>query len=172
MIYKALICKKKAVRNPNLDNSGKAVSNEPRVISFIDEESHSVKAIAENNGKKSDAKRKLSGSLVATSKKAKTEVSEVNGVVLSKAERKEERRRRNLQWKAFTNKSWNNVDPNPRHSLYYKRQFPDLEENDEWTAFQRCLGTELPVTFRLCPHRGAEVARAMRHRIESKVGKP
>lgn len=163
----ALIRKRKARKwSSGASESGPSI--EPRVISFIDEDD-AVTNTHGQSGKKIGAKHKLNVSSASLSKRVKTDVSTDSGAISSKAERKEERRQRNLQWKAFTNKSWNNVDPNPRHTLYYKRQFPDLEENGEWAAFQRCLGSELPVTFRLCPHRGAEVARAMRHRIESKV---
>lgn len=167
--------KTKQLRALDSGASSETRTPEPRIISFIDDEEDKkgapIKSTGSNNGNKNEgAKRKLKDAPASSSKRTKPDGSSEGGAVLSKAERKEERRRRNLQWKAFTNKSWNDVDPNPRHTLYYKKQFPDLVENGEWSALQRCLGTELPVTFRLCPHRGAEVARAMRHRIDSKVG--
>lgn len=73
---------------------------------------------------------------------------------LTKAEKKEQRKQANKQWKLMDRKLDSGKDPNPRHTLYYQHQLPDLSSISEWNRFQGSLVEPLPVTFRLgssCP---------------------
>ena len=70
-------------------------------------------------------------------------------------------------------KIWSGIDPNPRHTLYYKRQLPELAE--DWLRFQETMSNELPVTFRVCLYRDPFTASAlesmMKTRFETMAGR-
>lgn len=73
---------------------------------------------------------------------------------LSKRERNEIRKQANKQWRMIDRKVGSGIDPNPRHSLYYKTQIPQLLNEHEWLKFHQALVNPLPVTFRIgssCP---------------------
>lgn len=64
---------------------------------------------------------------------------------LTKAERNEKRKAENKKWKT--------LDPvlhdrNPRHSLYYRIQLPELSQTEDWNKFQLSLASPMPVCFR------------------------
>ena len=72
----------------------------------------------------------------------------------TKAERNIARQKANKKWKLVDRKIGSGIDPNPRHTLYYKAQLPELNVDVEWTRFQASLVKPLPVTFRFsgyCP---------------------
>ena len=73
---------------------------------------------------------------------------------LTKAERNNLRKAANKTWKFQDRKLGSGIDPNPRHTLYYKQQLPELSIEENWASFQESLCTPLPVTFRFgcaCP---------------------
>jgi len=73
---------------------------------------------------------------------------------LTKAERNEARKAANKMWKTTDRKVGSGKDPNPRHTVYYQSQIPDLRAPEEWEKFQNALIDPLPVTFRIggaCP---------------------
>ena len=76
------------------------------------------------------------------------------GKALTKAERNNLRKAANKIWKLQDRKLGSGKDPNPRHTLYYKQQLPELATDENWAAFQESFCTPLPVTFRFggtCP---------------------
>lgn len=75
-------------------------------------------------------------------------------VQLTRSQRNAARREANLQWRLCDRKVGSGIDPNPRHTSYYRAQIPELAVSSEWTRFQKSLCTSLNVTFRLgwmCP---------------------
>jgi hypothetical protein len=65
---------------------------------------------------------------------------------------KEARVSANKKWRLVDRKVGSGVDPNPRHTLYYQAQIPELAAS--WDAFQQSLNDPLCVTFRAgasCP---------------------
>jgi len=75
-------------------------------------------------------------------------------VQLNRSQRNAARRESNLQWRLRDRKVGSGTDPNPRHSLYYRAQIPELADCSEWMRFQMFLCNSLNVTFRLgwmCP---------------------
>lgn len=100
-----------------------------------------------------DPNEYLGGDLVADFEE--DEQDEGNGKKrLTKAERNEARKAANKKWKLVDRKVGSGIDPNPRHSIYYKAQIPDLADPEEWEKFQAALVDPLPVTFRIggqCP---------------------
>jgi 16S rRNA C967 or C1407 C5-methylase (RsmB/RsmF family) len=73
---------------------------------------------------------------------------------LSKKQRNEKRKETNKKWKLVDRKVGSGVDPNPRHTEYYKVQLPYLQPPEEWDKFQQALVNPLCVTFRIgscCP---------------------
>lgn len=66
----------------------------------------------------------------------------------TKKERNEDRKKQNKIWKASLRLPNSGVDANPRHTLYYQAQLPQLAEPEEWQLFQASLCKKLPVTFR------------------------
>jgi hypothetical protein len=81
----------------------------------------------------------------------------------TKSQRKELKRQQNLEWK------WKRgeVDPNPRHTEYYRRQLPELSA--EWPLFQETMAKDLPVTFRLSTERNAFVCSRLKAKFLSEV---
>lgn len=67
--------------------------------------------------------------------------------LLSKAEKKKQRKEENRQWMVKNRGGWSEDDPNPRHSLYYKAQIADLA--NEWDLFLASMRKDLPSTFRI-----------------------
>ena len=68
----------------------------------------------------------------------------------SKKAKNIERRQAHKDWKLIERKVGSGVDPNPRHTLYYKTQLPnELGNQDDWDKFQKCLNNPLSVTFRI-----------------------
>ena len=61
---------------------------------------------------------------------------------------------------------WSEVDPNPRHTIYFKAQLPALSDPNEWTKFQLAMSSDLPVTFRVCTGRNRLVTSALCHRMD------
>jgi 16S rRNA C967 or C1407 C5-methylase (RsmB/RsmF family) len=81
-------------------------------------------------------------------------VSQVPKAKITKAERNEIRKKANKKWRLIDRKVGSGIDPNPRHTLYYKAQLPELRSEEEWANFQSALVEPLPVTFRFggyCP---------------------
>ncbi len=95
------------------------------------------------------------------------EGEEVGAPRISKAEQREQRRQKNLKWKALNCKLWSGLDPNPHHTSYYKSQFPELAE--EWDSFQASLASSLPVTFRISSGAPAMIAQGIENRICNEV---
>lgn len=77
----------------------------------------------------------------------------------TKQEALEHRKAANKEWKAKSRHIWSGCDPNPRHTLYYQRQLPELALPEEWLRFQDIMSRELPVTLRVCPRRNPAVAQ-------------
>jgi 16S rRNA C967 or C1407 C5-methylase (RsmB/RsmF family) len=83
-----------------------------------------------------------------------TETKSTHSQSLSKKQRNEHRKESNKKWKSTDRKVGSGVDPNPRHTLYYKIQLPQLNDEQEWERFQQALVNPLGVTFRVgscCP---------------------
>ena len=86
----------------------------------------------------------------------------------TKKERNETRKQQNKLWKLSGRKVGSGVDPNPRHSMYYRAQLPrELGEASDWVAFQASLCAPLPVTFRFGGHCPPLVAAALTRRLLS-----
>ena len=81
-------------------------------------------------------------------------------IMATKAEAKERRKQSNKLWKT---KERFGEDPNSRHSLYYKQQL--LELNEEWSQFTQTMCRPLNVTFRVCMGRDPLVARVLTARF-------
>ena len=86
---------------------------------------------------------------------------------LTKAERNEARKAANKKWKLVDRKVGSGKDPNPRHTVYYKIQLPELQEPEEWEKFQAALVDSLPVTFRFGGNCPTAVARNLRERMDN-----
>ena len=66
----------------------------------------------------------------------------------TKSSRREARRRENVAWKFGKRSSWNDEDPNPKHTEYYKIQLPSIFS--EWRDLSASMSQDLLVSFRLC----------------------
>jgi 16S rRNA C967 or C1407 C5-methylase (RsmB/RsmF family) len=90
-----------------------------------------------------------------------------NNKLLSKAEKNLLRKKKNKEWKFTDRKVGSGKDPNPRHTLYFQAQCPELANVDEWNLFQACLVDPLPVSFRVghdCP---TSVELSIKHRMDN-----
>lgn len=83
---------------------------------------------------------------------------------LSKTERKELKRIKNLEWKY---KRGGEEESNERYSEYYKIQLKELQ--NEWLEFKEILSKDLPVTFRLCFNRNNFISTVLKLRFLSEV---
>jgi 16S rRNA C967 or C1407 C5-methylase (RsmB/RsmF family) len=109
----------------------------------------------------------LGGDLPATVEFAGQESDETSLRKLTKAERNEARKQANKKWKLVDRKVGSGKDPNPRHTVYYRTQLPELGSDEEWEKFQAALVEPLPVTFRFgscCP---VHVAASLRHSMNT-----
>jgi 16S rRNA C967 or C1407 C5-methylase (RsmB/RsmF family) len=86
---------------------------------------------------------------------------------LTKAERNEARKAANKKWKLVDRKVGSGKDPNPRHTVYYKAQLPDLRDETEWARFQEALVDPLPVTFRFGGYCPTQVAQSLQHSMSN-----
>ena len=59
-------------------------------------------------------------------------------------------------------------DPNPRHTMYYQAQLPELTVEGEWMRFQSALVKPLCVTFRLGSSCPGIVGQYLKHSMQNK----
>lgn len=98
-----------------------------------------------------------------TLKIIETENGDLESEVLTKAQKKELKKLKNLEWKWHRGEN----DPNPRHTEYYRQQLPELQE--EWALFQETMAKDLPVTFRLCTERNRLASSILKSRLLTEV---
>lgn len=87
---------------------------------------------------------------------------------LTKAQCKEKRIKDNKVWKTQSRYYGSGVDPNPRHTLYYKQQLPFLQDGHEWEQFQTTMCQPLQLTFRLGSNSFGSYHKLLKHHIEQK----
>ena len=119
---------------------------------------------SDNSGKLDEIKSKDANVLVIEDDEVKT-----TKTILKKSKKAKniERRQANKDWKLIERKVGSGVDPNPRHTLYYKTQLPnELGNQDDWDRFQEVLNNPLSVTFRIGTAAPLTVRRSIRKRCD------
>lgn len=93
-----------------------------------------------------------------------------DGQPLSKAANKERRKEENRQWMVKNRGGWGDEDPNPRHTMYYHSQLPDLVA--EWDQLVETMRKELPSTFRVSETCNSFLTVLLQHAVELEYKRP